>query len=32
MRPAKEDPRGEGGVFVRVSDLLRQLSDSGSIG
>ena len=32
MRPAREDPRGEGGVFVRVSDLLRQLSDSGSIG
>ena len=26
MRPAKEDPRAEDGVFVRVSDLLRELS------
>ena len=28
MRPAKEDPRGELGVFSRVASLLRQLSDS----
>ena len=32
MRPAKEDPRAEGGVFVRVSGLLRELSKTGSIG
>jgi len=32
MRPAKEDPRREGGIFTRVSGLLRQLSDSTSIG
>jgi transcription-repair coupling factor (superfamily II helicase) len=31
MRPAKEDPRAEGGLFVRVSGLLRELSGSGSI-
>ncbi len=30
--PAKEDPRAEGGLFVRVSSLLRELSGSGSIG
>ena len=29
MRPAKEDPRGEGGVFTRVSGLLRELSAGG---
>jgi transcription-repair coupling factor (superfamily II helicase) len=27
LRPAKEDPRGEGGVFSRVSGLLRELSE-----
>ena len=32
MRPAKEDPRAEGGLFVRVSGLLRELSGGGSIG
>jgi transcription-repair coupling factor (superfamily II helicase) len=32
MRPAKEDPRGEGGVFSRVAGLLRELSAGGSIG
>jgi transcription-repair coupling factor (superfamily II helicase) len=32
MRPAKEDPRAEDGVFVRVSDLLRELSGGQSIG
>jgi len=32
MRPAKEDPRREGGVFTRAADLLRQLSESVSIG
>jgi transcription-repair coupling factor (superfamily II helicase) len=32
MRPAKEDPRREGGLFTRVSGLLRQLSDSAGIG
>ena len=26
LRPAKEDPRSEGGVFTRVSALLRELS------
>jgi transcription-repair coupling factor (superfamily II helicase) len=31
MRPAKEDPRAEGGLFVRVSGLLRELSGGGSI-
>ena len=32
LRPAKEDPRAEGGLFVRVSGLLRELSGGGSIG
>jgi transcription-repair coupling factor (superfamily II helicase) len=32
MRPAKEDPRAEDGVFVRVSGLLRELSGGQSIG
>jgi TRCF domain-containing protein len=32
MRPAKEDPRGQDGVFVRVSGLLRELSGGQSIG
>ncbi len=32
MKPATEDPRGEGGLFVRVSGLLRQLSGGVSIG
>jgi len=32
LRPAREDPRAEGGLFVRVSDLLRELSNGGSIG
>ena len=32
LRPAKEDPRAEGGLFVRVSSLLRELSSGGSIG
>jgi transcription-repair coupling factor (superfamily II helicase) len=32
MRPAKEDPRAEDGVFVRVSGLLRELSGGRSIG
>ena len=27
LRPAKEDPRAEGGVFSRVSGLLRDLSE-----
>ena len=31
LRPAKEDPRSEGGLFVRVSSLLRELSRGGSI-
>ena len=31
MRPAKENPRGEGGVFSRVSSLLRELSGGRSI-
>ena len=26
LRPAKEDPRAEGGVFTRVAALLRELS------
>jgi hypothetical protein len=29
MRPAKEDPRAEGGVFTPVSGLLRELSAGG---
>ncbi len=32
LRPAKEDPRADGGLFVRVSNLLRELSSGGSIG
>jgi hypothetical protein len=32
LRPAKEDPRAEGGLFVRVSSFLRELSSGGSIG
>ncbi len=32
MRPAKEDPRAEGGMFTRVGGLLRELSSGGSIG
>jgi hypothetical protein len=32
MRPAKEDPRAEDGVFTRVSGLLRELSGGRSIG
>jgi transcription-repair coupling factor (superfamily II helicase) len=31
LRPAKEDPRAEGGVFSRVSGLLRDLSEGVSI-
>jgi hypothetical protein len=31
MRPAKENPRAEGGVFSRVSSLLRELSGGRSI-
>jgi transcription-repair coupling factor (superfamily II helicase) len=31
LRPAKEDPRAEGGLFVRVGGLLRELSSGGSI-
>ncbi len=31
MRPAKEDPRAEGGVFTRVAGLLRELSSGGSM-
>ena len=32
LKPAKEDPRAEGGLFGRVSGLLRELSSGGSIG
>jgi transcription-repair coupling factor (superfamily II helicase) len=32
LRPAREDPRAAGGVFVRVSGLLRELSGGRSIG
>jgi transcription-repair coupling factor (superfamily II helicase) len=32
LRPAKEDPRGEAGVFARVGGLLRELSAGGTIG
>jgi len=32
LRPVKEDPRAEGGVFARVGSLLRELSAGGSIG
>jgi transcription-repair coupling factor (superfamily II helicase) len=31
LKPAKEDPRGETGVFTRVSALLRELSAGGSL-
>ncbi len=31
LRPAREDPRAEGGLFVRVGSLLRELSSGGSI-
>jgi hypothetical protein len=31
LRPAKEDPRAEGGVFTRVSGLLRELSAGGLV-
>ena len=31
LKPAKEDPRGETGVFTRVSALLRELSQGGSL-
>jgi transcription-repair coupling factor (superfamily II helicase) len=31
LRPAREDPRAEGGVFTRVGDLLRELSSGGDI-
>jgi hypothetical protein len=32
MRPAAEDPRGDGGIFVRVSSLLRELSGGSLMG
>jgi transcription-repair coupling factor (superfamily II helicase) len=32
LRPPKEDPRGEDGVFGRVGGMLRELSSGGSIG
>jgi transcription-repair coupling factor (superfamily II helicase) len=32
MRPQKEDPRAEGGLFGRVGGLLRELSEGQSIG
>jgi hypothetical protein len=31
MRPAREDPRSESGVFTRVGRLLRELSQGASI-
>jgi transcription-repair coupling factor (superfamily II helicase) len=31
MRPAKEDPRAEGGVFARLGGLLRELSSGGAM-
>jgi transcription-repair coupling factor (superfamily II helicase) len=31
LRPTREDPRGEGGLFSRVGGLLRELSGGGSI-
>jgi transcription-repair coupling factor (superfamily II helicase) len=31
LRPAREDPRAEGGVFMRVAGLLRELSSGGSL-
>jgi transcription-repair coupling factor (superfamily II helicase) len=32
LKPTKEDPRGEDGLFARVGGLLRELSSGGSIG
>jgi len=32
MRPQKEDPRAEGGLFGRVGGFLRELSEGQSIG
>jgi transcription-repair coupling factor (superfamily II helicase) len=32
LRPAKEDPRAEGGVFSRVAGLLRELSEGVTVG
>jgi transcription-repair coupling factor (superfamily II helicase) len=32
LRPAKQDPRAEGGLFARLGGLLRELSGGGSIG
>jgi transcription-repair coupling factor (superfamily II helicase) len=32
LRPTKEDPRSENGIFPRVGGLLRELSSGGSIG
>jgi hypothetical protein len=32
LRPAQEDPRSEGGLFSRVSGVLRELSAGQSIG
>jgi transcription-repair coupling factor (superfamily II helicase) len=32
LKPAREDPRGEDGLFARVGGLLRELSSGGSIG
>jgi len=32
LRPKKEDPRAEGGLFGRVGSLLRELSEGQSIG
>jgi hypothetical protein len=32
MRPAKEDPRSEGGLFSRVGGLLRELSGDDRVG
>jgi transcription-repair coupling factor (superfamily II helicase) len=32
LKPAKEDPRGQDGVFARIGELLRELSSGGSIG
>jgi hypothetical protein len=32
LRPAKEDPRAEGGLFARLGGLLRQLSGADGIG
>jgi hypothetical protein len=31
MRPAKEDPRSDGGLFARVGGLLRELSAGSSL-